>query len=214
MLSRSGNTHCPTTGQLARSERGFTLLELMVVVVIVGIVSAMAIPSMLTAQQERRGFQGAADFAALFREARSRAAGRGVAVRIDINAIGGQATATLKEAPSRVVTNLQPGDLGGCNTVVWGAQPVQATVAMAGGIYTQNNMEVTMFANAAPVQDANICFTPGGRVLMSTTNAGGVAVNNGGAVQLLVRRVVGGIPVGIRRTVLLPTTGSPRIMSQ
>jgi prepilin-type N-terminal cleavage/methylation domain-containing protein len=198
-----------TTGR--RSERGFTLIELMTVVIIISIVAVAAVPSMLESQRERRGFQGAADIAALFREARSRASGRGVAVQVAFTVVSGAADGVMREAPARTVTasGQTIGGLGSCTGTNWATAPIVGTVSVNGGIYAQDQTVVTMSTSAGAVQTATICFTPGGRAIVDAANAGGTAVANTGVVTLNVRRSTG----GISRNVILPVTGAPRIIS-
>jgi prepilin-type N-terminal cleavage/methylation domain-containing protein len=64
------------TNRLAGSRRGFTLMELLLVVVVIGILLAITAPG-ITAALNRRNVRGAtAGFEALFRRARSTAIGQ------------------------------------------------------------------------------------------------------------------------------------------
>src|SRR5438067_9952759 len=71
---------------IARRARGFTLVELLVVVTIIAIVAVLAIPTMVSASVDRRVFSDAGYVAELFRIARTRAVGRGAAVLVQITA--------------------------------------------------------------------------------------------------------------------------------
>lgn len=62
-----------------RSVRGFTLIELMVVVMLVALLAALAVPSMATARNDRVAFDYARQTSELFHNARARATGRGAA---------------------------------------------------------------------------------------------------------------------------------------
>ncbi len=73
---------------LTRTRRGFTLIELMVVVLLIGILAVMAIPQMTYANVERRSYDDSILVAELFREARTRAMGRGSAEMIWMTSTG------------------------------------------------------------------------------------------------------------------------------
>lgn len=65
-------------------------MELLVVVLLIGILTVMAMPSMSTAQIDRRAYNDAILIAELFREARTRAMGRGAAEMILMTTTGSQ----------------------------------------------------------------------------------------------------------------------------
>src|SRR5512146_66728 len=64
------------------AERGFTLVELIVVVIIIAVLAVMAIPTITQQMRSRRTQFAAKEVAALYRDARMRAMGRGSAVLV------------------------------------------------------------------------------------------------------------------------------------
>src|ERR1700690_1276904 len=68
--------------------RGFTLMELMIVVLLVGILSVMALPAMGQAAVDRRVYQDTSQISDLIRAAKARAIGRGAAVLVAMDGTG------------------------------------------------------------------------------------------------------------------------------
>src|SRR5690348_11219564 len=96
----SANRHRPISVRRAlvrrahAGSRGFTLIEMMAVLALIGIVVAAAAPSWVEIQRDRRTDAAARAIADIYRIARSRALGRGSAVMVRWNA-----NATLSAGP-------------------------------------------------------------------------------------------------------------------
>jgi prepilin-type N-terminal cleavage/methylation domain-containing protein len=218
---------------------GFTLIELMVVVVLIGILAVLAIPDMTAAQTERRAYNDAITIAELFREARSRAMGRGAAHTIQMTQLGGAAggdrgTFNLYEAQVVLAPPVGIADVGspmstcGAPTVWQGANSNAVLIdgvnlnAGAASVETIYQIWTTITGpNGAGgiggLTSAFMCFTPLGRAYFFP----GVGPPNfisgsplNGEIQVAVQHAAAGVQVGITRTIVVPSNGATRIVSR
>jgi prepilin-type N-terminal cleavage/methylation domain-containing protein len=156
-------------------DRGFTLFELLVTVVIVGVLVVMAIPSASLLMRDRRTNQAAHEAAMIYRRARSYAMGRGTAVLVRFSSSVDRGTIEIREAVSNTAGICQNLPSTSCGPPTdWSATSTNSRLldsfAPARGPF--DNVELHfLLANGAEQSTVDICFTPGGRTLFRTTGA-------------------------------------------
>jgi len=186
---------------------GFTLIELMIVVVIIGVVEALAMPSIAAGLRDREANEAALDLVRLTRRARAEATGysRAHVLRIS-NADDGSAEVYRGSVGRCVLNDWDAITAGGCvgNTMC------VDSVAMA-----RDYRSVAAVRMLLEGQEwVEVCFEPSGIVRNRSVLGGTFTDRNTalGGFHVQFQRYTGDGDFGVARRVLIPIGGTARIM--
>jgi prepilin-type N-terminal cleavage/methylation domain-containing protein len=193
------------------AERGFTLVEMLAVIAMIGILTVVASPIFIDMMRDRRINRAAMNIADYYRTARSRALGRGMPVLIRWDANAG-----LKQQSSGVLSILEPVVLDypsvntSCVAIDWTDTNVAYTYSqfdVGDGHYERADVSFIDDTGATRAK-ADVCFSPRGRTYLRTT---GVFTELTGVPTFKVvnSKAAGG--TGLVRTVFIPPNGVARL---
>ena len=189
----------------------------MVVVILIGVLAALGVPSIASVMRDRRTNQAAHEVALLYRQARSMAMGRGAAVLVHFD---GAANGKLE-----VRESLDPTDVTGrcmslpatsCSAAKWdAASPYNRLVSSFdvnnSGRYSNVKLAFFQADGTSAGSQVDVCFSPLGRPYRRYSFTGAFLPMNE-VPYLEVNRVdASNKPEGMTRTVLVLPNGTSRL---
>jgi prepilin-type N-terminal cleavage/methylation domain-containing protein len=220
--SRSG-----ISGARRAAERGFTLIELTVVVIIISVFSALAMPQVTAQLRDRQVHEAAQRIALIYQQARMRAMGQGGAMLVRYS-LAGQGTFETREALVGTVNALQKCALlpsVSCTQTDWAnaannqfriiesidfsTEPGLFNAVGHAGVYTSLTTDAGTPAASNSVMD--VCFTPLGRTFIRYSATDPWSTPQGVPQISVVRSLGGTAAVGLARKVLILPTGIARL---
>jgi type II secretion system protein H len=158
--ARSARTRAP--GRLAA--RGFTLIELMVVVLIITVMAGLAVPTAVVQLRDRHVQEAARKVGLLFREARLQAVGRGAAVLMRYNGTEFK----VLEARAGALAACPDAPIPDCLNVPWNGNPDSSRLVSSFQPVSDTGDLAAMTLNltdsaGANVPNLEVCFSPNGR---------------------------------------------------
>ena len=213
-----GGEDCGDRRGVSRSlTRGFTLLELMTVVVLISIIAMIAVPTAARSLRESRSSAAAQAIAMVYQLARSRAIGRGVAVLVRYSpAIGRFEVFEAVGGVSSIVPSAS------CTMPVdrWsdGVRRVLVESVTFDGRAPYELVTVEFAQNAVATGSgvtavADVCFTPNGAMMYREADAAFSSAPRTLAIRV-VRSAAPNVDVGIARTVFVLPNGVARVAAE
>jgi type IV fimbrial biogenesis protein FimT len=197
-----------------RWARGFTLLELMIVIVMIGILVTLGVPAISTQMRDRRTNQAAHQVALLFRQARAMAMGRGgaVLVHFDSGTIS-QGRVEVREALDVDPAHCLSLPATSCSLATWDAAATTKNRLVTefdpslNGAFSNVQLKVFTADKTAAGSAVDVCFSPLGRPFRRLSFSGAFAPMN--EVPYVEVSPIDG--VGPTRTVLILPNGASRL---
>lgn len=198
----------PLRNAVSKRTEGFTLIELMIVVVIIAVVAALALPSIATGLRDRAANQAALDLVRLARRARAEAAGYGRAHMLHFDAATDGSAELYRGFVGRcALNNWAAVTAGGCD---------DNTMCIDSLVMNRDHRSLSTI-NMALSDGTNwleLCFETSGVVRHRTTPGGTFTDANvvNGGFQFLFQRYNADGNLGVARRVLVPLGGTARIL--
>jgi type IV fimbrial biogenesis protein FimT len=136
------------------------MMELLAVLVIIGILAAVASPSFVDVMRDRRVNRSAQAIAELYRMARARSMGRGGAVMVRWNSTGGTGSTPFFEVYEAITSATDAVPVSSC-MVGFSASGFSQRIATLQPTLGYFSLANVSFIGGATRQD--VCFTPRGR---------------------------------------------------
>ncbi|MEJ7731674.1 MAG: prepilin-type N-terminal cleavage/methylation domain-containing protein [Polyangiaceae bacterium] len=157
-LAQRRRTLCRSPRRAAK--RGFTMMELLAVLVIIGILAAVASPSFVDVMRDRRVNRSAQAIAELYRMGRARSMGRGGAVMVRWNSTGGTGSTPIFEVFEAITSTTDAIPVSSC-LVGFSASGFSQRIAVLQPTLGYFSLAGVTMVGGVTRQDT--CFTPRGR---------------------------------------------------